>query len=190
MPRVKWVILHIRCGQLLHTRRGRSVCQHVTAVSPSITAQPIDMPFGLTTWVGPRKESCIVISRFSIRTSLQRGTILVCENTKTESIYFDGKFLSKYIDRPRQVWSELFFTLGVVNSFTLGVVNLSVNLSQLGIIFKNCVIQTVGHIFCYLVWPQNRLGPRFRFSPNVAVSVLKPTQPYLVLMPIYMHYDC
>jgi len=28
--------------------------------------------------------------------------------------------------------AELFFTLGVVNSFTLGVVGLSVDLSQLG----------------------------------------------------------
>jgi len=39
--------------QVLHTWHGRSICQSVTAVSPSIMAQPIDMPFGLRTRVGP-----------------------------------------------------------------------------------------------------------------------------------------
>jgi len=48
------VILHIRCGQLLCTRHGRSVSASVTVVNPSITAQPIDMLFGLSTRVGPR----------------------------------------------------------------------------------------------------------------------------------------
>ena len=45
-----------------------------------------------------------------------------------ELIYFDGKFPSKYIDQPRRV---ILHTC-VVNSFTLGVVGLSVDLSQLG----------------------------------------------------------
>ena len=31
-----------------------SVCQSVTLVSPAKTAEPIEMPFGLTTWLGPR----------------------------------------------------------------------------------------------------------------------------------------
>jgi len=50
--------------------------------------------------------------------------------------------------------------------------------------FKNCITQTVSHIFCYLLRPQNRLWlpsePRFRFRflPKIAVSVLKLTQPY------------
>jgi len=59
---------------------------------------------------------------------------------------------------------ELFFTLGVVNSFTLSVdVLMCHSLEE----FKNCVTQIVSHIFCYLVRPQNRLWlpsePRFRF---------------------------
>jgi len=33
---------------------GLSVCLSVTLVSPGKTAEPIDMPFGLRTWVGPR----------------------------------------------------------------------------------------------------------------------------------------
>jgi len=48
-------------------------------------------------WVedsGGPKVSCIVIFGFSIRTSPQCRSILVCENTKTTSVYFDGKFLS------------------------------------------------------------------------------------------------
>jgi len=47
------VILRTRWGQLLHIRRGRSVSRSVTAVSPSIMAQPINMPFGLRTRVDP-----------------------------------------------------------------------------------------------------------------------------------------
>ena len=31
-----------------------SVCQSVTLVSPAKTAEPIDMPSGLRTWLGPR----------------------------------------------------------------------------------------------------------------------------------------
>ena len=46
----------------------------------------------------------------------------------------------------------------MVNSFTLGMVGLSVDLSQLEE-FKNRVIQTVSHIVCCLVQPQSRLGP-------------------------------
>jgi len=32
---------------------GRSVCQSVTLLSPAETAEPIEMPFGLRTRVGP-----------------------------------------------------------------------------------------------------------------------------------------
>jgi len=32
---------------------GLSVCQSVTLVSPAKTAAPIELPFGLRTWVGP-----------------------------------------------------------------------------------------------------------------------------------------
>jgi len=44
-----------RCGLLLLTEsRGLSVsCQSVTLVSPAKTAQPIEMPFGVRTQVGP-----------------------------------------------------------------------------------------------------------------------------------------
>jgi len=34
----------------------RSVCLSVTLVSPAKTAVPIEMPFGLRTWVGPRNH--------------------------------------------------------------------------------------------------------------------------------------
>ena len=33
---------------------GLSVALSVTLVSPAKTAEPIEMPFGLRTWVGPR----------------------------------------------------------------------------------------------------------------------------------------
>jgi len=80
----------------------------------------------------------------------------------------------------------LFFTLGVVNSFTLWVISLSlclVDLLQLGRI-KNRVIQTASHIFCYLVWPQNLLGPsseprfwfQFSFTENRGFG-FKTSQP-------------
>jgi len=36
----------------------RSVCQSVTLMSPAKTAAPIELPFGLRTWVGPG-EPCI-----------------------------------------------------------------------------------------------------------------------------------
>ena len=58
-------------------------------------------------WVedsGGHSESCIVIFGFTIRTSPQCRSILVCENTKTELIYFNGMFPSKCIDRPRRLW--------------------------------------------------------------------------------------
>ena len=34
----------------------RSVCQSVTVVSSVKTAQPIEMPFGLRTWVSPKNH--------------------------------------------------------------------------------------------------------------------------------------
>jgi len=43
-----------RCGLLLQTdKRGLSVGLSVTEVSPAKTVQPIEMPFGLWTRVGP-----------------------------------------------------------------------------------------------------------------------------------------
>ena len=86
--------------KVLHAWHGRSIWRSATAVSPSITAQLIDI-----VWVedsGGPKVSFIVTFGFSIRTSPQCKSILVCENTKMESIYFDGKFPSKYVDRPCQ----------------------------------------------------------------------------------------
>jgi len=121
---------------------------------------------------------------FSIRTSPQCRNILVCENTKTESMYFHGKFPSKCVDRPCRVWRS--YSSHLVWSTP------SHSASQRGgslcrsVAFRTnlkTVIQTVSHIFCCLVQPQNRLGPpsepryRFRFLPKIAVSVLKPTQP-------------
>jgi len=35
-------------------RRSSLVCRSVTVVSPSKIVEPIEMPFGLRTWVGPR----------------------------------------------------------------------------------------------------------------------------------------
>jgi len=47
-------------GLLLHMEwRGQSVltiCLLVTFVNPAKTAEPIDMPFGAKTWVGPRNH--------------------------------------------------------------------------------------------------------------------------------------
>jgi len=40
-------------------RRSSVVCRSVTIVSPAKTAEPIQMPFGLWTRVGPRKHACI-----------------------------------------------------------------------------------------------------------------------------------
>jgi len=37
----------------------RAVCLSVTRVSRTKTAEPIEMPFGLKTWVGPRNHVCI-----------------------------------------------------------------------------------------------------------------------------------
>jgi len=45
-----------------------------------------------------------VFFSFSLRTPPQCKSILVCENTKTESINFNTKFQLKHIDRPRLVW--------------------------------------------------------------------------------------
>jgi len=57
----------------------------------------------------------------------------MCENTKTESINFNKKFQLKHIGGPTTLSvKEFFFTLGVVNSFTLSVVGLCVDVSQLG----------------------------------------------------------
>jgi len=33
------------------------VCRSVTLVSPAKTAEPIEVPFGLSTWVGPRDHA-------------------------------------------------------------------------------------------------------------------------------------
>jgi len=37
-------------------RPSNVVCRSVTLVSPAKTAEPIEMPFGLWTWVGPRNH--------------------------------------------------------------------------------------------------------------------------------------
>ena len=62
---------------------------------------------------------------FDIPTPPQCKSILVCENTKTESINFHRKFQLKYIDRPAECEG-----VSDGKSFTLGTVGLSVNLSQ------------------------------------------------------------
>jgi len=51
-------VLHMR---LIVTDRvawsvGRSVCRSVTVVNPTKTVEPIKMPFGLRTLVGPRNH--------------------------------------------------------------------------------------------------------------------------------------
>jgi len=61
-----WVVsvfeTRCRCGLLLPTEYrglsvGRSVCRSVTLVSPAKTAEPIEMPFGLWTQMGPRNDA-------------------------------------------------------------------------------------------------------------------------------------
>ena len=42
-----WSVVSVVC---------RSVGQSVTLLSPTKTAEPIEMPFGLRTWVGPRNH--------------------------------------------------------------------------------------------------------------------------------------
>ena len=85
-------------------------------------------------WVedsGGPKESCIVIFGFSIRMSLQRRSILLCENTKTELIYFNGSFRQGISTDQVECEGVILHTwCVVVNSFTLGVVGLSVDLSH------------------------------------------------------------
>jgi len=39
---------------IVRDRVAWSVCRSVTLVSPAKMAEPIEMPFGLRTWVGPR----------------------------------------------------------------------------------------------------------------------------------------
>ena len=49
-----------RCRLLLQMEYGvvcPSVCQSVTIARPAKTVEPIEMPFGLWTWVGPRKHA-------------------------------------------------------------------------------------------------------------------------------------
>jgi len=59
-------------------------------------------------WLGSffnLKYSVSLFFGFGIRTPLQcKSILLVCENTKTESINFHKKFQLKYIDWPRLVW--------------------------------------------------------------------------------------
>ena len=62
---------------------------------------------------------------------------------------------------------ELFFTLGVVNSFTLIVVGLSVDVSQFGR-FKYCITQSVKVGFGS-VFTENR-GFGFKTDPALAPS--------------------
>ena len=46
-----------RCDLLLETeQRSLSVCLCVTVMSAAITVEPIEMPFGLRTRVGPRNH--------------------------------------------------------------------------------------------------------------------------------------
>ena len=61
-----WVVsvfeTRCRCGLLLPTEYrglsvGRSVCRSVTLVSPAKMAEPIEMPFGLWTQMGPRNHA-------------------------------------------------------------------------------------------------------------------------------------
>jgi len=42
--------------EIVTDRAVWSVCQSVTLVSPAKTTEPIKMPFGLRTWVGPRNH--------------------------------------------------------------------------------------------------------------------------------------
>jgi len=63
---------------------------------------------------------------FGIPPPQQCKSILVCENTKTESINFHKKFQLKYIDL---VWRSYSLHLGVVNSFALSVIGPSGDLS-------------------------------------------------------------
>ena len=60
------------------------VCQSVTLVSPAKTAEPIEMPFRLKTWVGPRDH---VLGGGS-NPSMGRGNF---ERGK-------GRFVVKYMD--------------------------------------------------------------------------------------------
>ena len=52
-----FIDLRCKCGLLLPTeQRGLSVCLSVTVVSPAKTADLIEMPLGLKTWVGSRNH--------------------------------------------------------------------------------------------------------------------------------------
>jgi len=50
---------------------GRSVCLSVTTMSPAETAEPIEIPFGMWTWVNPKNH---VVD--GVQISTREGTIL------------------------------------------------------------------------------------------------------------------
>jgi len=81
-------------------------------------------------WVehsGRPMQSCIVIFGFSIHTSQQCRNILVCVNKRQEGVNTLQWKVSVEVYRPTTPSvKELFFTLRVVNSFTLGMVGLSI----------------------------------------------------------------
>jgi len=111
-------------------------------VGKSVSLAQADVPvlgpgrFGLFNFSSIRFgfQSQVLGFGFGIRTPPRSKCILVCENTKMESTYFDEKFSSKLeVYRPTTLSvKEFFFTLDVATSFTLGVVSLSVDLSQFG----------------------------------------------------------
>ena len=43
----------VYCCDRVASSVGRLVCRSVTLVSPAKVAEPIEIPFGLRTWVGP-----------------------------------------------------------------------------------------------------------------------------------------
>ena len=64
---------------------GLSICRSVTARSPSVMAQPIDMPFGLRTRVGPRNH--VLLFSVSVFAHHHNTGVSKCVKTLRRSRY-------------------------------------------------------------------------------------------------------
>ena len=91
----------------------------------------MDMLFELNTRVGPRNH--VLLFLVSIFTHPRNAGVFYCVKILRIGVNILRGKVSVEVYRPTTPSvKELFFTLGVVDSFTLGVVDLSVDLSQIG----------------------------------------------------------
>jgi len=82
----------------------RSVCRSATVLSPAKTAEPIEMPFGLRTRVGPGNHDCI---RWGSRSPWQ-GAILGREESTVSTGTFCCELCkaAERVDLPFGLWTR------------------------------------------------------------------------------------